>query len=271
MTSSYTHCASSTSSAYPDADSQPYLSANIHRVLSRSQIDYFRLSHLRFRTCASPDELEEIRQLHAEWFPVFYNDEFYCSLVDRSDNDVLVVIASIGDRSDIVGMITIGIRRKEKRFNPSGDLARLLHFPEDTANTAYILTLGVVDELRRKGVAQALLSEGIAQIKTNHPKCHVVYLHVIEYNKPAFRLYRKAGFSEYITYPEFYFIDDVPYRGTLFYRILDQTASLVKPSARTALALMGKWIYMKIRAFVSELRRPEWPDAAKKPRFSTPV
>lgn len=242
----------STSSAYPSDESRPPLSADIHRLLSRRQVENFNISQLRFRTSANVSDLDEIRHLHAEWFPVYYKDDFYASLTDFPNSDVLVVLASIeGCDNGIVGMITIAVRRKERRFNPSGDLGRLLKFSEEEEITAYILTLGVVDELRQKGVAQLLLERGIREIGKNDPQCRVVYLHVIEYNKPAFRLYRKAGFIEYTTYPEFYFIESIPYHGTLFYRLLESNR---ESSASSALSLIGKWIYAKLREFVYILK-----------------
>jgi histone acetyltransferase MCC1 len=251
----------STSSAFPDEYEPIELYADIHQDIASMIKPGFGVENLFFRTVADPRELDDIRALHAEWFPVQYNDEFYDSLVSQT-GDVVVVVASLTPTSHIVGMVSIAIRRKESRFNPSGDLTGHLGLSPDEENTAYVLTLGVIDELRKMGIANKLLEKGLTQVTACDPGCRVVYLHVIEYNKPAFSLYRKLGFHEYDTYSNFYIIDSVGYGGTLFYKPIG-----IRPSAVSAISLMGKWLYRKIRAFVGELRQRK----PKRPRPDSEV
>ena len=60
-------------------------------------------------------------------------------------------------------------------------------------NAVYIMTLGVIDEMRSKGLAKKLLNELINYTVTQ-PKIQIVTLHVVAYNQRAIAFYKKNGF-----------------------------------------------------------------------------
>jgi ribosomal protein S18 acetylase RimI-like enzyme len=257
----------SSSFAYdPQSNDRPALSAMVHRLLTKDEVNNFSLSHhVEFRSVVSADELDEIRQLHYEWFPVAYNDEFYNSLVTGGGfggGDVITVVACMkSDVRKVIGIITVAIRRNEKQYNPNGDLMAELGFQPldsdscDIPTVGYILTLGVVDELRRYGVGAALLEEGIRQVEDADPICCAVFLHVIEYNKPAMQFYLRQGFTKFSVYENFYFFDDKIFAGVLFYRRVGRRMKTDIDHSITAVRALSAWIYGKLKkifAFMQE-------------------
>lgn len=210
----------STSSAFCEGWSRPELLASVHKSEELRKVK--SVDQIYFRTRVFGSDMLEIRQLHAEWLPVDYNEEFYQAL-STLDSNVLSVMACIKGTNLIVAMATVAIKRREIRYNFSCDLLTHLNLDPDNDSVAYILTLGVVDELRRSGIASALLEETTKRISRSDPDCRVVFLHVIDYNEPAMNLYRKHGFVEFKNEPNFYRIAEVWYSGTLFYKRLKKS------------------------------------------------
>jgi ribosomal protein S18 acetylase RimI-like enzyme len=60
-------------------------------------------------------------------------------------------------------------------------------------NAIYIMTLGVIDEMRSRGLAKKLLDE-MLHYTSDNPKVQLVTLHVVSYNKRAINFYKKNGF-----------------------------------------------------------------------------
>jgi ribosomal protein S18 acetylase RimI-like enzyme len=56
------------------------------------------------------------------------------------------------------------------------------------------MTLGVIDEFRKKGVGK-LLIESILEVGNEWKSVKLVYLHVISYNKAAINFYKKNAFT----------------------------------------------------------------------------
>lgn len=79
----------------------------------------------------------------------------------------------------------------------------------------YILTIGILDEYRKQGIASKLLSKVINYAKSN-PKCGCVYLHVIDYNKEAMLFYEKNNFISLRYIEGFYTINSKPYNAYLY-------------------------------------------------------
>lgn len=55
------------------------------------------------------------------------------------------------------------------------------------------MTLGVIDEMRSKGLAQKLLAK-LLDFSASNDKLKLISLHVVSYNKRAINFYRKNGF-----------------------------------------------------------------------------
>ena len=186
-------------------------------------IDTFDPEKVRLRTRVFQNEMKEIRTLHAEWFPVSYNDAFYDGLMDPSTVVTVVADTTLAEgQTAILSIATIAINRREKQYNAREDLLVALGLDSYSTNIAYILTLGVVDELRRKGLGKRVLEKAIEEVVKRDPYCQIIMLHVIEYNTSAGKLYRELGFLEFKIEPNFYFFADQWYNGILFYKKLNR-------------------------------------------------
>ena len=226
----------SSSSAFQPGASMPCLSAAVH---SRDMKD----AEINFRCRISESELREVRCLHREWFPVDYSDEFYQSLT--SSTDVLSVVADIGGL--IVGLATVSLCDTGRRYGIDRDLA----WSNEEIQVAYILTLGVIDELRKRGIASQLLCQTIKEIQARDTNCSVVALHVIEYNRAAMRLYEKNGFTRFKIEPNFYRLGDTWFSGILFYRSLEQ------PASDRLLVRLVQWLTRRVATFFRLLNSSE--------------
>lgn len=62
-------------------------------------------------------------------------------------------------------------------------------------NSIYINTLGVLSEFRKTGLASFLL-DWLIRTTEKQTELKFIYLHVIDYNTAAIRLYHKMGFQQ---------------------------------------------------------------------------
>lgn len=81
---------------------------------------------------------------------------------------------------------------------------------------AYILTLGVVDGFRQRGLAKELLRRSIQHVESQLPEVQAVYLHVVTYNKAAIMLYESMNFTRLEEYNNFYNLHGRPYGSILY-------------------------------------------------------
>ncbi|KAJ5068253.1 n-alpha-acetyltransferase 50 [Anaeramoeba ignava] len=112
-------------------------------------------------------------------FPYEYPDSHYQKLFEEG---FYSQIALDPNSTKVIGEITAKI---EPNF--SGCLTK-------PHQSAYILTFGVAEEMRRKGIGTELFQRLLSEIR-QHEKIEEVTLHVNCQNESAIGLYRKLGFS----------------------------------------------------------------------------
>mmetsp|Transcript_11865 Transcript_11865/g.32038 ORF Transcript_11865/g.32038 Transcript_11865/m.32038 type:complete len:381 (-) Transcript_11865:175-1317(-) len=81
---------------------------------------------------------------------------------------------------------------------------------------AYILTLGVVDGFRRRGLARELLRRMVEHVERNILQVQAVYLHVVTYNGAAIKLYESMNFCRIAQFSSFYLLHGKPYDSFLY-------------------------------------------------------
>ena len=84
-----------------------------------------------------------------------------------------------------------------------------------TSRVVYILTLGVVKEFRRNGIATLLLDNLINHL-TRDPvtyDCKALYLHVLTTNIVAIRFYENRQFKKHLFLPLYYSINSTARDG----------------------------------------------------------
>jgi len=162
-----------------------------------------------------PQDRQQIQELHELWFPVVYNDDFYDTLVhgrleqaldqDDAPNEagytpLYTNLAVSVEEERIVGCI-VGAHMVASKLSDA--LRRHLQLHETEA-VFYIMTLGVVDDYRGRGLARHLVTTCLQE------ECAegvVVYLHVLDTNTAALRLYEGLQFSQVRHICNYYQID----------------------------------------------------------------
>lgn len=166
-----------------------------------------------FRPIGEGDR-EVIQQLHEEWFPVTYQDEFYDDLVaQRGGNygeSLYTCLATIGSDDEeaggeeIIGCVVGSFIHRTKLTPPLQAL--LISDGKRYRRLFYIMTLGTVDRYRHAGLGTELVQKCVEQVQQD-PSCGVLYLHVITFNQAAIRLYEKMGFYRVEEIVNYYLID----------------------------------------------------------------
>ncbi|CAD7939967.1 unnamed protein product [Amoebophrya sp. A25] len=302
-----------TSSAIPfgqiDESLVPRLQAEVHEFGQQffDSIDIDR--DVTFRALSLPDDMDECRRLHTEWFPIAYDDSFYRSIAQGHiytlgaycGNNLLGLICvslacthhaeilptvlgqrcscsdichqsdvvyapkkqnpnhnrqrarscdDLGETYDMYGLPTgdgstlaaggqiLTTSSKPNNFQnynhingssssrPSRSRNRHVDYDYDrplpSGAIAYILTLGVIDEMRRRGLGRRLLLEIIHQLPSFKYQSLCVHspralaLHVIPYNKAALRLYEGMGFIRLDEVQDFYILHGVRYAAYVY-------------------------------------------------------
>lgn len=281
----------STSSAMPVHSSQvPSLKARVHQQLSPAECAGIPLSALSFRQLKASD-YEEMVALHTEWFPVSYDEAFYSKSVQgelftlvathsSSSSSGLGDAGASGDdaHESILGMITMSTycehHCEDIGHILGGDCSSICRnnnaprrsITEPRGNhgggsgsLAYILTLGVADGFRRRGLATELLKRSVEHVDREMAHVQAVYLHVVTYNEPAIRLYEGQRFDRIKHFEKFYFLHGRHYDSFLYAFYLHGAHPPWKWRFRNMLSL-GPW-----REWITSTWSSWWQSSCDKP------
>lgn len=158
-----------------------------------------------------PNDLVEVKSLCCKWFPIEYPDTWYEDITSSPRFYSLAAILN----NRIIGILIAEVKSISK-CNPedSGILGgRLL---KDT-RVAYVLSLGVVKEYRKNGIASLLLNNLFGLLTTEeYLNCKAVYLHVLTTNYVALRFYERHKFRLFRYMPCYYAIKGHQKNGYLY-------------------------------------------------------
>lgn len=236
----YAHLRISGSSAMPDPSSPyiPRLKAQVHQRLTLEECAHIKLSDLTYRPLQHQD-WDEMKALHTEWFPVYYDDTFFQRSVA---GDIYSIVASRSSGADgpedLLGIVTMSTHCEHHAL----DICRVLgadcqvmcrhgndcqtqNFndgenppPDHCAAGAvgYILTLGVVDGFRKRGLGKELLQRLVEQVDLYLSHVRALYLHVVTYNSAAVALYESMKFTRIAHMESFYLIHGQQYDSFMY-------------------------------------------------------
>lgn len=199
---------------------------------------------VHFRAMRTSD-LNEIRALHEEWFPVRYSYAFYEAAVRHrmvgTNEPLFTLVAEIdaGPRRQIIGLVTAqltntkGCGDEDTLFQPRANFT-----PHETSRVMYVLTLGSHSRYRRRGIARELLARCIARAHAE-PPIGAVYLHVIAHNHAAIRFYRANRFQCLGEIADYYRIDGILYNCFVYAYYLDRAWTKNTPHRRPAMRLLA--------------------------------
>ena len=125
-----------------------------------------------------PDDLQSVMQINRDCLPENYTDFFFMDLHERFPETFIVA----EEDGQIVGYIMCRIEVGLSNFGLGGLIRK-----------GHVVSIAVLPQFRRKGVAQALINtamEGMAYYKAK--QC---YLEVRVTNDTGMTLYKKLGFE----------------------------------------------------------------------------
>ncbi|KAL5019059.1 hypothetical protein ScPMuIL_004781 [Solemya velum] len=173
--------------------------------LSMNSFSLQREIQLRF---LNPADIPDVKNLCSEWFPIEYPDTWY---EDITSNPKFYSLAATY-HNRIIGLIVAEIKVKLKLNKEDADI--LASFYPPNVQVAYILSLGVVDDFRRHGIASLLLDSLISYLtSTDTFDCKALYLHVLSSNLIAIHFYERRSFQLHCFLPYYYAIQGKPRDG----------------------------------------------------------
>ncbi|CAL1535623.1 unnamed protein product [Lymnaea stagnalis] len=148
-----------------------------------------------------PADVSEVKKLCREWFPIEYPDSWYEEITSNSRFYSLAATY----HGLIIGLIVAELKPQGKLNKEDGDLLASYYPP--SAQVAYILSLGVVGDFRRNGIASLLLDSLLSYLTSKDRfDCKAVYLHVLSTNTVALRFYERRRFRRHLFLPYYYAI-----------------------------------------------------------------
>jgi ribosomal-protein-alanine N-acetyltransferase len=126
----------------------------------------------------APDDLQSVMQINRVCLPENYTDFFFIDLHERFPETFIVA----EENGSIVGYIMCRVEVGLSNFGLGGLLKK-----------GHIVSVAVLPQSRRKGVAQALINQAMDGMR--YYKAKQIYLEVRVTNDVAIALYKKLGFS----------------------------------------------------------------------------
>jgi ribosomal protein S18 acetylase RimI-like enzyme len=128
-----------------------------------------------------------------------YPDSWFDDIT--SNKKFYSIAATYNDR--IIGILVAEV--KLKKITDREDYQLLSNKHHEDTHITYILSIGVIEECRRLGIASLLLDSLIDYLKSE-TDCKAIYLHVLCTNTQAIHFYEKRNFRRRIFLPKYYTI-----------------------------------------------------------------
>ena len=125
-----------------------------------------------------PDDLQSVMRINRFCLPENYMDFFFMDLYQRFPETFIVA----EENGQIIGYIMCRIEVGLSNFGLGGLIRK-----------GHVVSIAVLPQGRRKGIAQALMAKGIEGMI--HYKAKLCYLEVRVTNDPGVSLYKKLGFE----------------------------------------------------------------------------
>lgn len=206
-------------------------------------------------------DLDVLEHIHAALFPIRYERDFFVNVVNGHGivSWAAVDISSPDGRTDeVIGFVTTRLILAK-----DSEIEDLLSFDVSRKDQSlvYILTLGVVEQYRNLGIANALVQE-VIKYASGIVNCKAVYLHVIAYNQPAIKFYQKMLFKLVRRLPMFYYIKGQHFDSYLFVYYINGGRSPCSPIgivAGVAAYIRGLFKMLSVKLWKYEEKRiPRW-------------
>lgn len=197
----------------PDYEFNNTYFAKVHSILKEQAIN-IEVRKIYYRPVQNEKELEEMKLLHKEWFPPNYPDEFYQEVLRNRIYRSLLAVYDLKGRNNKRTIILGCITYEYKPVNYDIVNFSLTDLFVDRYSI-YILTFGVINEVRNKGLGSLLLKQ-LIQIGREISAIKCICLDVVSYNDQAIKCYEKNGFINVKTQKDYYDIFEKNYDAEVF-------------------------------------------------------
>ena len=162
----------------------------------------------------SKDSFQDVKNLHKEWFPIDYDDDFFSNVLNNNGGKYFTIGAFYNIKTDnkdkevILGLAFCEFEYVMDQLNKfindkildeiNGNISicdELKSYMKCQFDKCiYIMTIGVMDEFRQMNIGSNLLKY-IYNIALKIDRCIAIYLHVISYNETAIKFYKKNKYK----------------------------------------------------------------------------
>ncbi|PAA72623.1 hypothetical protein BOX15_Mlig022228g1, partial [Macrostomum lignano] len=152
-----------------------------------------------------PPDTDDVKCLAKHLFPIDYPDSWFHDIV--TNDRFYTQAALLGN--EMVAMLVAEVKPIAIVNKEDADLLSC-QFPPET-KVCYLLSIGVSQPYRRRGLARLLLSNLLSHLHASlgsQVKC--VYLHVLATNRAAIEFYQGQGFQLHCRLPFYYVIEGRP-------------------------------------------------------------
>ena len=206
------------------------------------------------------EDLEEIKKLHQEWFPVKYEDKwfdgifinegrryfhvgaFYKVETEKNKFKEIILGLAIGEWRyiDDYFVYMCGNKITDTICNNIDTIAEIkANYTCDKYHCVYILTIGVLDECRKFNIGTCMLN-CIFNYVLYDELCLCAYLNIIPCNESGKKFYEKNGFTVCKKLEKFYEIDKKLYDSETLVRVFTKKEKAIYRNKSTPPFM--KWV-----------------------------
>ena len=187
------------------------------------------------------NNLIEVKNLHKEWFPINYDDNYFETIFDNqccnyftigafykiqtSDNNVNkeIILGLAVCEWDYISDYFINhtspqvIEEINQNVKCNGEAKSC--FKCQMYHCIYIMTIGVLDGCRKMNIGSNILNN-IYNIALKDHICVGIYIDVVYYNKRAIKFYEKNNFKKVNEIKNYYNFNGKYYDANVYFRII---------------------------------------------------
>jgi len=198
----------------PDYEHNCKYLANVHHIIGNTKLN-IDSKRIYYRPIKNAFELKEVKLLHKEWFPPDYPDAFFNAVLNHNTYRSILALYDISYKNKkttiILGCLLYELKELEFEYVRHS----IADWFQDRMSL-YILTFGVINEARNKGVGRGLLQK-LIQIANQNSNVACIYLDVVVYNDQGINCYEKNGFQLVARKKNYYDIFDKEYDAFMYY------------------------------------------------------
>ena len=202
--------------------------SEIHKVLYRLDKNKPLSINITYEPI-SEDYLDELVDLHKEWFPFSYDRDYFKKYVLRSNCVAIGAFLKIGLHVYLIGC-ALGEIVSETKFRntlPGILVERSWYdFFSSYVDCGYLHSLGVIDEYRKLSVGTRLLELFTEEMKKKNTV--VLYLNIIIHNNAAIQFIEANNWHYFGNEKNYYKYRENLYDSKIYYYILDMNWCNVK-------------------------------------------